>query len=633
MTLKPLGPVFGEWLISQPDDIIEPRGRGRPSTGEAISNADRQRKFRSVKAAKREQNIAVLDMETDPFDEKNRSPIFPFCAELYSDQFESVVIWDENPESFIDKIIKAIEGLPEPYTIYAHNGGKFDFMFFVHKLRGAVSFKGRGIMEANIGAHRLRDSFHIIPERLAAFQKEAFNYSKMKRGERRKHKAEILEYLHSDCVYLFDIVRKFVSDFGLKMSIGQAAMTQLKEHYEVEKLTDGFDAFLRQWFFGGRVDCLRGRGRFTGDYRLYDVNSMYPHVMAKYDHPIGGFAHYVLRWGTPGNNTVFIKLRCDNPKGAFVARHPVTGETTSRIESGEFFVTIWEYEIALKYNLISNVEVLLCVDCSARSNFSQFVQPLYAKRLETKSLLNVLKREGAEASQRYIDLKKDDTFYKLILNNAYGKFAQNPRNYKEHWLTDPNENPPPEWLKSLEKLPDEQRAKYLLPLHEHPLYWIWQKPAPMFNFNNVGVAASITGAARAVLLEALQHAVDPVYCDTDSIVCRELSNVPIHKTELGAWDLEDEFSEILILGKKLYSPRYKSAKKRTPEQLQDGISPEYGVKSKGVSRLIWDDMEAMLRGETVETVNRAPTLTKYGTQTYIVRQVRATAPLLMKPEI
>jgi len=136
--------------------------------------------------AERERCIAVLDTETDPFDNVLRTQVFPFLAVLYSDQFEPIIIWEENREAFIDAVIAAIEGLPDAYTIYAHNGGKFDFMFLLKRFRGSVKFKGRGIMSCTVGAHELRDSMHIIPEPLANWKKDAFDYAKNLK-QNRKH--------------------------------------------------------------------------------------------------------------------------------------------------------------------------------------------------------------------------------------------------------------------------------------------------------------------------------------------------------------------------------------------------------------------------------------------------------------
>jgi hypothetical protein len=114
-------------------------------------------------------------------------------------------------------------------------------------------------------------------------------------------------------------------------------------------------------------------------------------------------------------------------------------------------------------------------------------------------------------------------------------------------------------------------------------------------------------------MRAIAGATDPIYCDTDSLICKEIANVEIDPVKLGAWDLEAEYSEVIVLGKKLYSCK------------DIGQSDEIKIRSKGVSGLTWDHMERMLRDEVITLTNRAPTLEKTGRQYYMTRQVRATA--------
>lgn len=600
---------------------------GRPAKGEiAVSDNVRQDQCRARKRENRKRCIAILDMETDPFDAKLKSSIKPFLAVLYSDEFKTIVIWEQNFERFIARVIEAIEALPDQYTIYAHNGGKFDFMFLMSRLRGDVKFKGRAIMSARIGAHTLRDSAHIIPERLAAFAKDKFDYSRNLKENREHWRKEIIEYCIADCRYTLDIVKSFVENYGFKLTIGQAAMSELRKHYSVKKINEGFDRQLRQFYFGGRVECLQGRGHFKGDYQLYDVNSMYPAVMAQCQHPIGDFNDYDLRRGEPDARTVFVDLWCKN-NGALVGRD-ADGFTSATIAQGRFKTTIWEYNAAKAFGMISDVEIIASWDCRLRSDFSNFILPLYDNRLRTKDAMRGLKERGLQTTPAFLDLKKDDIFYKLLLNNSYGKFAMNPANYREHYLTDPREQPPVEWFKSLGEMDDETRVEYLQPVFSNADYAIWQKPSPSFRYNNVGTAASITGAARAVLLGAIQNARAPIYCDTDSIICEGLSGVPLHKSALGAWDLEDEYSEVIINGKKLYGVWHKKPKILTPEQIADGHKSAYSIKSKGTGQLTWEEMLAMLHGDNVVKFNRAPTLDKFSRQRYVQRTIRATAPIL-----
>lgn len=649
---------------------IEPAGavkRGPRPKAENAKSTKYVRRHRETKLIEKKRYVAVLDMETDPFDNVQQSRIFPFVACLYSDEFEPVVIWDEDNDRFIDKVISAIERLDGEYTIYAHNGGKFDYMFLIYKLRGTVSFKGRGIMSAKVGRHTLRDSFHIIPEKLAAIQKETFDYEKMHKGRRNDHRAEIIEYLISDCCYLLGVIQQFLDRFGFKLSIGQAAMFELKKDYDVKKFTKNWDAYIRNYFYGGRVECLQGRGHWkadkkSGPFKLYDVNSMYPYVMATYDHPVGAFPQYQIRIGKPNANTVFIRLTCEN-RGALVSRTSEGSACT--MAKGEFLTTIWEYEVAMKYNLIRNVKIKFCIDCSERSNFSKTILPLYAKKEDAKKELDRMKSIGRDSGEAFVSLKRDYIFYKLLQNNLFGKFAQNPRNFKEHFLTDPGAMPPDEYWQSLAlSVPnqdwerDEETGKItnppenwykhfmgaikadetiasdyddsVLPHYEGERYWIWRKPSPGFRFNNVGTAASITGASRAVLLEAIQLADTPIYCDTDGLICRNLEGVEIDKSKLGAWDIEDEFSEVIICGKKTYGCKTVA---------KPGLEPQIKIRSKGINRdpksggLDWKALERMLKGESVSITNNAPTLNKFGKQFYVTRRVKATAPIKRRESV
>jgi hypothetical protein len=608
-----------------------PAHGGRPMTREE-HNAKRQC---SIEAKQRRANIAVLDFETDPFNATRRTVIKPFLAVIFSERFAElgvatdpkypgcIVIWEQNHEKLIEQTLKAIISLPEKFTIYAHNGGKFDYMFFVHKLRGNVAFKGRAIMSAMVEGHALRDSLHIIPEALANIQKETFDYRNMQRKRRAGFRDQIIQYCVSDCRNLFVIVKDFIGQFGPKLTVGQAALTELRKDHEITKFTEHMDSTIRPFYVGGRVQCIEGAGLFEGNYKVYDINSSYPNVMAKFQHPVGGFWDWSVRRGDPTEHTFFIDLDCDN-RDALLARDE-NGSTTSEIKSGNFKTTIHEYNIAIKYGLISNVKINKCYDCSKHTDFSKFVIPRYQKRQLIKAEMADMKARGNEGSQAWFDLKRDDIFNKIILNSAYGKTGQNPRKFKDHYLTDPNGEPPAAWFRSLEYLSDDDKNLYSLPAFEDPQYWIWEKPAPRHSYNNVGVAASVTGAARAVLLEAKHHAVGAIYCDTDSLICERLTGpLKIHPTELGAWHLDDEVSKVIIAGKKLYGIWHRTPKRRSPRQLEWGMSADYTIKAKGSTGLTWPMLLDMLDGQSVHTRNRAPTLDRYGVQRYIDREIRAT---------
>lgn len=640
-----------------------------------MTAVERASKSRAPKREARLKNIAVLDMETDEFS-NGSSAIEPFTCEIYSDQFDAIVIWDDDPKSFAKNVVAAIEALPDEFTIYAHNGGKFDFLFLVHLLRGVVKFKGRAIMSARIGNHEIRDSLHILPERLAAWKKDRFDYRKLNRKVRHRHRAEILQYQHSDCVYLFDIVKRFTSEFGLKISIGQAAFAELRKHYKVEHITETMDTALRPYFFGGRVECIAGRGLFESksrpgpDYKLYDENSAYPKAMAAYRHPIS--TAYNWRRGAIGPDTCFIDLTCRN-YGALVSRGEL-GEASADMTEGRFHTSIYEYEIAKKYDLIDHVTIHWVIDNSDRTSFEKFIVPMYERRQVTKAIMRDLKARGLENSHEFEETKKEDLLLKYLLNNSFGKFAQNPRNFKEYFYCDAGDMPDAEWLEFLKSArllitlyeagrpnihgykitaTDYEAArdvlhKYSMPVERSADFSVWAKPSPGRRYNNVGTAASITGAARAMLLEARTNAVDPIYCDTDSLICRSLSGVEIHPSKLGAWDIEDEFDAVIIAGKKQYccavagkadghagrlKVRCKGADLRVkPRTFEAECEPDrYPDEWRIANAATWKRYMDLLADQTLEIRNSAPTMNKLGEQHFITRRIRATAPLKSRP--
>lgn len=565
----------------------------------------RDQKYRAKKFAERLEQVAVLDMETDPFDNVKKGIVLPYLAVLHSECFDTIIIWEQDHELFIEKVIAAIVALPDSFTIYAHNGGKFDFMFFVHKLRGKVSFKGRGIMGATIGNHELRDSYHIIPERLAAYKKDDFDYSKLTKAERHNYKETIIKYCVNDCVYLLDLIKKFLNKYGFKISIGAAAMAKVKENYKIETLADYQDKMIRPFFAGGRVECIMGLGHWVKPLKLIDVNSMYPDAMANKKHPVG--SEYLIRPGAPSKDTAFLTIECDN-NGALMT-HGDDGGLCGTVEHGIFKTTIWEYNMAMELGLIDNVRFINCVDNFRWTDFAKFVLPLYELRAAEKDRLATLEPGTPE----YDECNANILFYKLILNNAYGKFAQNPRRFKEYFLTDPYCRP--------EQLDIKALGFPMKPEYDGSTHWIWSKPIDKIKFNNVGTSASITGAARAKLMHAKHLSLNPVYCDTDSLICEEPRGLDLHPSRLGAWDVEKHISELIVCGKKLYA--YKTTDKKTGMPHEKPV-----IRSKGSQGISWDEMLSILAGEVVQKTNFGPTLTRRGDQAYITRNIRSTGVVL-----
>lgn len=524
--------------------------------------------------AKKKRKIAVIDFETDPF-QVDRIPE-PFCCEFYSDE---ICEWFWGDDCASD-LIRFLETLSEPHLIYAHNGGKFDFHFLFDEIENpALIINGR-IVECHIGIHTLRDSYAILPVPLSAYEKMEFDYEKMERHSREKYKSHILEYLHSDCVSLFDLVSAFVDQFGPRMTIGGTAMRELKKLHPFASCGSQHDAKFRPYYFGGRVQCFRG-GLLEGPFKLVDANSMYMAAMKNARHPGNGSFLLTDEMPETFERPFFLRFEGLN-RGALPAKND-HGNLTFEKTEGEFFACSHEIEAALELGLIRIDNILECHVSQSWINFPDFVDFCNDKKAEWK---------GVNQGQYLI--------WKLLGNSGYGRFAINPENFEDWHIHRDFGNEELLEAQGFEQKTDWESIE------------LWAKPAQIKeeDFCDVAIAASITSAARAILLRGLHNATDPIYCDTDSIICRDFAG-DIHPTRLGAWDLEKTANYAAIAGKKLFAlyddPNGKAVK----------------LSSKG-GTLDLQEMIKICKGESVLYENIAPTFSLLRPPTFVKRNFTQT---------
>lgn len=522
--------------------------------------------------------IYTLDLETDPF-LAGRYPQ-PFCAGLY-DGCEFRSTWGAD---CVERMFDIIADLP-PGLIYMHNGGRFDIFFMMPYITGfpALIINGRIVRTYTKSKakkpHEIRDSFAIMPFGLGKYKKDEIDYNTFEADVRENHKHEILSYLKGDCVYLHELCVAFVDMFGPKLTIGSTSMKELRKLHTFENLGPLCDEDIRsQFYYGGRVECFK-KGILPGEWKVYDVNSMYPFSMKNFLHPIDTPEAETRK---VRKTTSFITVEGKN-YGAF----PVRTKQGLRfdIDRGTFHVSIHEWEAALRNNLFEPTRIIRCINFRNRNTFAEFVDTFYQRRNEAKA-------SGDDIHS---------LFYKFVLNSAYGKFAQNSARYKEYTVTDGSVNLTPlGWTPFTVDSVDSTVAK---------TYIIWQrKPQDeIARMYNVATGASITGAARSILIDALAKADEPIYCDTDSIVCKNLPGVPHDANELGAWKLEANADLACIGGKKLYA------------LFKDGQCVKQA--NKGV-KITADEIKAVCSGAVVESKRNAPSFHLDGSHSFITRRVR-----------
>jgi hypothetical protein len=532
---------------------------------------------------KPKRKLAVIDFETDPF-MYGRVP-YPFCVEFYSDE-RTEIFWGDD---CADRLCEFLEKLEEPHIIYAHNGGKFDFHFLHKYIDNPALIIHTRIVECHLFKHTLRDSYAILPVPLRDYEKENFDYARMERQVREKNKADILSYLHSDCVNLYNLVSAFRDKFGDRLTIGGTAIKEIRKIHKFRSQGVRHDETFRNFYFGGRVECFAS-GIIQGPIKLVDVNSSYPASMRNKRHPING------------------RFDCVKPlpKG-FDVPYFATIDATSRgalpavIEDGSlcfpherriYNACSHEIEIALEYGLLDVHDVKQCLVSTEHITFEEFIDYWAAEK---------------ERCDRAGD-KSGRLFAKLIMNSGYGRMGINPRNFADWTIHRDIGNE-----EELETSGYKQQCDY-----EEFQLWSRQTEIKDESFCDVAIAASITSGSRAILLQGLHNSVDPLYCDTDSIICRDFSG-DIDKYRLGAWDLEKTSDMVAIAGKKMYA-------------LYSDNLDTVKLSSKG-GTLNLGDIINICNGNTVKFFNDAPTFSLTKPPSFISRNFTKTAKIVDKAEI
>lgn len=520
---------------------------------------------------------AVIDYETDPF-KYGRVPK-PFVCGFYDGE-TYVEFWGDD---CVQQLVDYLNDKKAPYRIYAHNGGKFDFFLMLEHLENPIKIINGRIVKAKLGIHELRDSYAIIPLPLSAYEKDSIDYTKFERANRARHRGEISDYLRDDCKYLYDLVQAFWDRFGDRLTIGTTAIKKLREFHPFDNQYEGHDRTFRPYYFGGRVEAFE-RGIIKGDFKVYDVNSMYPYVMREFHHPTGsrykrGYSAVMDKKGRLSGFTdypmFFAHIECQQD-GAFPTRRKGESLDFNQPE-GEFFVTSHELQAAVKTGRVQNVKVREVYAPEKTIKFATYVDTYMAEKVASK-----------KAGDKVAEI-----FAKLLLNSAYGKFGQSPEHYFDFYLQQEDDDAPDD--------PYE-----IFSIHEGGIR-VWRKPSPTKRYFDVATAASVTGAARAVLLDALATAKRVVYCDTDSIICEHFQG-ELDSSRLGAWKFEGGGDNLAIAGKKLYALRRGKA--------------DVKVASKGV-RLTSSQIFDIARGGVIDWQNDAPTFSLTKPPSFVHRKIQS----------
>ena len=480
--------------------------------------------------------------------------------------------------------------------IFAHFGGKFDFLFLLRELvkRSDIKIKsliprGSSILSIDIEFEsgksiRFSDSAALLPFSLATITQFFDVENKKQDWDHTKTKGvtpELIEYLKYDCIGLYQSLQKFyewplIQQAGQAETIAGQAMrvfrTTLKE--EIMPHGKGAQNFARKSYLGGRTEIFRPL--YEGSQLFcYDVNSLYPHAMLN-EMPMGQ-AHWVYKFdetklGIYHANVSVPKMHI--PPLGIVREGKFIFPTG--IFSGYWTSAELKYarELGVKFEIIEG----LTYERSEKI-FETYIAALYDIRKKSKpgSVANIAA--------------------KLLLNSLYGRFGMDPK--KENIIFEPRTG---------------SKSFTDIKIGRHT-FGLWKMPVELESFYQVAIASFVTSYARIHMHRIyLDLGQDLFYTDTDSVyTTRELPT----SDELGGLKLEATHGPTCFLLPKTY--------------IATGKIPKIAMKGfdkKKIRHFTFDDFKNYLEGDlkmlSIELEPRFATLKTALKQKKFVTMTKAT---------
>lgn len=298
----------------------------------------------------------------------------------------------------------------------------------------------------------------------------------------------------------FDGITKTVKNYYLTLGI-----KYFREHPEVE-------AFCRDAYCGG-ISYVNPeiQEKEVGKGVVYDINSLYPHVMRKYPYPVSWpiqlHSHMEL------DSCLWI-AQFEIKAELIPGRLPTLRANHSWIDTyyeGVVTLTKIDFEMMLENYIVE----------------WRFIGGYKWRHSDAQLFTEFItywgnKKEHDTGGQRQID--------KLMMNSGYGKFGINPKRRKKRAALSMAEN------KVCFSNCDYEYAEC----------------------NNVAIASFVTAYARRELMRGVNSSVGFCYCDTDSVHLATINGKPprfggtVDAVKLGCWKEESTFIRAKYLRQKTY---------------------------------------------------------------------------------
>ena len=389
------------------------------------------------------------------------------------------------------------------------------------------------------------------------------------KGKMWNFQQEAIKYCKLDCKCLHEILIKFNElifkefkvNIHIPLTLPALAMRIYKTHYMPEdtiyQLLDKPEFNIRKGYTGGAVDVYYPSNRlnefFTnviGVFKklfYYDVNSLYPYVMAYFDMPIGkpvAFEGDIRKIDPEAFGFFYCKITSPNDlEHPLLQRRIKTSEGIRTIAglgtwTGWIFST--EMDNAVKYGY--QFEILNGYQFKKGNIFKDYVLKMYNLRLQ------------------YDKTDAMNLIAKLLMNSLYGKFGMKLQSTEIFMYDTSNELE----LNSFKELLDAygytiqdfiKIDNHFLKIRDSMLSIRYNQEEDMYHGQdiNIAIASAITGGAR-VHMSYFKNNPDfnLYYSDTDSgVIDRPLPGHMVGK-ELGQFKLEHIINRAVFLAPKVY---------------------------------------------------------------------------------
>lgn len=391
---------------------------------------------------------------------------------------------------------------------YAHNGGRFDFLFLLQKIKDErhrkVKLITRGssiisirVQDSSRHTTELRDSLAILPDSLKrlseSFDTEVKKSTDLNFEKERFEKTNPIhvQYLKQDVVSLYQVIKKFqempfIKEVGSRLTAASTSIAAWRSTIKtpIRVTPKRVQDFVRESYAGGRTEIFKTE--IMGGSCL-DVNSLYPFCMLKSlpcefvseSKDVSDFGFHKVTIQVPECHIPILWVK--TPKLIFP-----TGVITGTFFSEEINLALRHGAKILKFHEG-------CQFSKSENLFKEYINTLYALRLKYP-----------DSAISYVA--------KLLANSCYGKTGEREKK-KSVYIAD-YENPK-SWPKNAHFWRDVNTFKKVGIMEK-----VVEKRSPHMLAH---IASAVTAHARIHMAENyyLPYESSIAYTDTDSLFTDE----------------------------------------------------------------------------------------------------------------